>query len=287
MKSTGEVMGIAENFPARSARRLPRPARRCRSTGNVFLSVCDSDKSAATILAQRLAHARIHDLRHGGTATALTSLGIPANVVNKVFQGGPRGRPHRERRHRARRQHAVRSWRARSTATRSAPRLCARASPASLPWRGLRRRVGHRGGAAARACRCSACRICTGRPRLSELGGGAYERRSAASRAPAEQWAETSHCRVSEAPPLGAFTALELMAAGGGQGLPRAVRHGHRARGMAFCYAGHSRSSAPAAIASDPGRGTRRRQRARSPASMSATGVELAGPLGTAFPLRG
>jgi carbamoyl-phosphate synthase large subunit len=74
MKSTGEVMGIAEPLP---------------TEGNAFLSVCDSDKSAATILASRLQSLGFSIYATRGTATALTSLGIPVNVVNKVFQGEP------------------------------------------------------------------------------------------------------------------------------------------------------------------------------------------------------
>jgi carbamoyl-phosphate synthase large subunit len=89
MKSTGEVMGIADDFPtafgkAHAAVRAPLPLE-----GSVFLSVCDSDKSAATILAQRLHALGFTIYATRGTATALTSLGIPVRVVNKVFQGEP------------------------------------------------------------------------------------------------------------------------------------------------------------------------------------------------------
>jgi len=89
MKSTGEVMGIAADFPtafgkAQAAARAPLPLE-----GSVFLSVCDSDKSAATILAQRLHMLGFTIYATRGTATALTSLGIPVRVVNKVFQGEP------------------------------------------------------------------------------------------------------------------------------------------------------------------------------------------------------
>ncbi|HOT23456.1 MAG TPA: carbamoyl-phosphate synthase large subunit [Thermoleophilia bacterium] len=89
MKSTGEVMGIADDFPtafgkAHAAVGAPLPLE-----GSVFLSVCDSDKSAATILAQRLHALGFTIYATRGTATALTSLGIPVRVVNKVFQGEP------------------------------------------------------------------------------------------------------------------------------------------------------------------------------------------------------
>ena len=89
MKSTGEVMGVARNFPAAFGKAAAAAGAPLPTEGKVFLSVCDSDKSAATILAQRL-HALgfdIHATR--GTAMALTSLGIPVHVVNKVFQGEP------------------------------------------------------------------------------------------------------------------------------------------------------------------------------------------------------
>jgi carbamoyl-phosphate synthase large subunit len=89
MKSTGEVMGIADDFPsafgkAQAAAGVPLPLEGC-----VFVSVCDSDKSAATILAQRLLTLGFEVYATRGTAMALTSLGIPVHVVNKVFQGGP------------------------------------------------------------------------------------------------------------------------------------------------------------------------------------------------------
>jgi carbamoyl-phosphate synthase large subunit len=89
MKSTGEVMGVAMTFPAAFGKAAAAAGAPLPTEGKVFLSVCDSDKSAATILAQRL-HTlgfEIHATR--GTATALTSLGIPVHVVNKVFQGEP------------------------------------------------------------------------------------------------------------------------------------------------------------------------------------------------------
>jgi carbamoyl-phosphate synthase large subunit len=89
MKSTGEVMGIGENFPVAFGKAVAAAGAPLPLSGNVFLSVCDSDKSAATILAQRLHMLGFAIYATRGTATALTSLGIPVNVVNKVFQGGP------------------------------------------------------------------------------------------------------------------------------------------------------------------------------------------------------
>jgi carbamoyl-phosphate synthase large subunit len=89
MRSTGEVMGIAETFPEAFSKAAVAAGARLPLEGSVFLSVCDSDKSAATILAQRLHSLGFIIYATRGTATALTSLGVPVRLVNKVFQGGP------------------------------------------------------------------------------------------------------------------------------------------------------------------------------------------------------
>ena len=77
MKSTGEVMGIAHDFPtafgkAQAAAGVALPPR-----GHVFITVTDTDKPAATQLAARFhdlgfrvhrdARDRAGDLAHGGT----------------------------------------------------------------------------------------------------------------------------------------------------------------------------------------------------------------------------
>ena len=71
MKSTGEVMGIADDLPGRVRQGGGRRRRAAARSGNVFLSVCDSDKSAATILAQRLHTLGFKIYATRGTATAL------------------------------------------------------------------------------------------------------------------------------------------------------------------------------------------------------------------------
>jgi carbamoyl-phosphate synthase large subunit len=89
MKSTGEVMGIADAFPAAFAKAQAAAGAPLPVQGTVFLSVCDPDKSAATILAQRLSGLGFRILATGGTARALQSLGVPAEAVNKVAEGPP------------------------------------------------------------------------------------------------------------------------------------------------------------------------------------------------------
>jgi len=89
MKSTGEVMGVDAAFPAafakaQAAAGVPLPAE-----GTAFLSVCDTDKSAATILAQRLSMLGFRLVATAGTAAALGSLAIPVEAVHKVGEGSP------------------------------------------------------------------------------------------------------------------------------------------------------------------------------------------------------
>ncbi len=114
MKSTGEVMGIAEAFPAAFGKAAAAAGMPLPTEGNVFLSVCDSDKSAATILAQRLPVARVHHLRHPGHGDRADQ---PRHPRERREQGVPgraqRRQPHRERPDRPRHQHAVRPRRPR------------------------------------------------------------------------------------------------------------------------------------------------------------------------------
>src|SRR5690606_18431605 len=57
MKSTGEVMGVAADFPAAFAKSQAAAGASLPHEGAVFISVTDSDKPGATQIA-----ARFHDL---------------------------------------------------------------------------------------------------------------------------------------------------------------------------------------------------------------------------------
>jgi carbamoyl-phosphate synthase large subunit len=95
MRSTGEVMGIAETF-ARAfgkamlasgiALGLPdiSSARR-----RAFISVKDEDKPAAIHIARRLRALGFDILATRGTAAALTRARLPVEVVKKVNEGSP------------------------------------------------------------------------------------------------------------------------------------------------------------------------------------------------------
>jgi len=89
MRSTGEVMGIARDFPtafakAQAAVGLPLP-----SSGTAFITVTDSDKAGAFAIAQILHDNGFRILATRGTAEAIARMGIPAQRLNKIGEGSP------------------------------------------------------------------------------------------------------------------------------------------------------------------------------------------------------
>jgi carbamoyl-phosphate synthase large subunit len=89
MRSTGEVMGIARDFPTAFAKAQAAAGAKLPNRGTVFITVADRDKPAATGIASSL-----HDLGFAivatrGTAQALRRMGIPAKEVNKLGEGSP------------------------------------------------------------------------------------------------------------------------------------------------------------------------------------------------------
>ncbi len=89
MRSTGEVMGVGENFgeafgKAQLAAGAPLP-----DTGAVFLSVNDRDKAAAAEVARRFAEFGFTLYATRGTAAVLKSAGLACKVVFKVNEGRP------------------------------------------------------------------------------------------------------------------------------------------------------------------------------------------------------
>jgi carbamoyl-phosphate synthase large subunit len=89
MRSTGEVMGIARDFPtafakAQAAAGVPLP-----SEGTAFITVTDSDKSGAFAVAQILHDLGFHIVATRGTAEAIARMGVPAQPLNKIGEGSP------------------------------------------------------------------------------------------------------------------------------------------------------------------------------------------------------
>ena len=89
MKSTGEVMGIARDFPTAFGKAQAGAGVALPSEGAVFISVCDTDKPAATQLAARVHDLGFRVLATRGTAAAIRKMGTPAEQVNKVGEGSP------------------------------------------------------------------------------------------------------------------------------------------------------------------------------------------------------
>jgi len=89
MRSTGEVMGVATDFPAAFAKAQAAVGTRLPSGGTAFLSVTDSDKSAVMGLAGQLHDLGFRIVATRGTAAAITRMGIPAEGINKIQEGSP------------------------------------------------------------------------------------------------------------------------------------------------------------------------------------------------------
>jgi carbamoyl-phosphate synthase large subunit len=89
MRSTGEVMGIARDFPTAFAKAQAAAGARLPSAGTVFITVADRDKSAATGIAIQLHDLGFKLIATRGTAKALNRMGIPARAINKIGEGSP------------------------------------------------------------------------------------------------------------------------------------------------------------------------------------------------------
>ncbi len=89
MRSTGEVLGMADNFglayyKAQEATQLPLPTE-----GTVLLSVNDEDKPAAAEVARRFRELGFKVLTTAGTHKFLASREIQSEVIRKVHEGRP------------------------------------------------------------------------------------------------------------------------------------------------------------------------------------------------------
>jgi carbamoyl-phosphate synthase large subunit len=89
MKSTGEVMGIAGDFPAAFGKAQAAAGAQLPLEGGVFISVCDTDKPAATQLAARMHDLGFEVLATRGTAQAIRRMGVPVKRLNKIGEGSP------------------------------------------------------------------------------------------------------------------------------------------------------------------------------------------------------
>jgi carbamoyl-phosphate synthase large subunit len=89
MHSTGEVMGIGKTFGEAYGKAMNGAGMELPTRGTAFLSVNDSDKGAAVILARRLRNLGFKLIATYGSASRLREVGLECDVVFKVNEGRP------------------------------------------------------------------------------------------------------------------------------------------------------------------------------------------------------
>jgi len=89
MRSTGEVMGIARDFPTAFAKAQAAAGAQLPNQGRAFITVADGDKPAATGVATILHDLGFEIIATRGTARAIRKMGIPAETINKIGEGSP------------------------------------------------------------------------------------------------------------------------------------------------------------------------------------------------------
>jgi carbamoyl-phosphate synthase large subunit len=89
MKSTGEVMGVAGDYPTAFGKAQAAAGASLPTSGTVFISVTDGDKPTATQLAASLHDLGFKVLATGGTAQSIRRMGIPVERIRKLSEGSP------------------------------------------------------------------------------------------------------------------------------------------------------------------------------------------------------
>jgi carbamoyl-phosphate synthase large subunit len=89
MRSTGEVMGVGENFGEAFAKAQRSAGTPIPEKGTVFISVGDSDKPKAVEVARKLHEFGFQLVATRGTANAIRTAGLPCKVIFKVNEGRP------------------------------------------------------------------------------------------------------------------------------------------------------------------------------------------------------
>ena len=89
MKSTGEVMGVADNFGEAFAKAQIAAGQMLPVKGTIFLSVNDHDKEGVVELARTFVEMGFHLVATHGTAEVLEVAGLQPERVYKVKEGRP------------------------------------------------------------------------------------------------------------------------------------------------------------------------------------------------------
>jgi carbamoyl-phosphate synthase large subunit len=88
MRSTGEVMASAVDYPTALAKAERAAGRPLPESGTAFLSVRDADKDAVATVAAALLELGFRLTATGGTARTLAAAGIAVDYVRKVTESG-------------------------------------------------------------------------------------------------------------------------------------------------------------------------------------------------------
>ncbi|MFH1354941.1 MAG: carbamoyl-phosphate synthase large subunit [Candidatus Omnitrophota bacterium] len=89
MKSTGEVMGIDDDFGKAYIKSQIAAGQQLPKKGNVFISVRDKDKRAIVFVAKKLQDLGFKISATSGTAAALEGNNIKVSVLTKIAEGRP------------------------------------------------------------------------------------------------------------------------------------------------------------------------------------------------------
>lgn len=89
MRSTGEVLGLAESFGEAFYKAQEATKTSIPLTGTVLFSVNDRDKQELVEVARGFMESGFHIVATGGTYDLITANGIPAEKINKLYQGRP------------------------------------------------------------------------------------------------------------------------------------------------------------------------------------------------------
>jgi|ERR1700732_2468900 carbamoyl-phosphate synthase large subunit len=89
MKSTGEVMGVADNFGEAFAKAQVAAGQKLPTQGTVFISVTDHDKAQVGDLARKFVDMGFKLVATAGTADVLENAGMSVERVYKVKEGRP------------------------------------------------------------------------------------------------------------------------------------------------------------------------------------------------------
>jgi len=89
MKSTGEVMGVGDNFGEAFAKAQVAAGQKLPTQGTVFISVTDHDKPNVAEVARKFVDMGFKLVATAGTADALEAAGMKVERVYKVKEGRP------------------------------------------------------------------------------------------------------------------------------------------------------------------------------------------------------